>query len=157
MTYKFLRKKYPQFVYRDYAYKIKEGDLEISFFFEVEPDIKFQPKIVIENVDKSRIKKVGDGVLNNLIFHLGLIEMVSYWKATCSPEILIKAGPLNKEQINWWKDLIMKGMGQFFYENKIDWRDKNFIKIKTIPSKPKLLTKNAIAEIKNKYRILVPV
>jgi len=157
LKFKKLRKRYPRFIYEGYSCKISGDNLEIFFDFKIKSNIHFQPKIVIENIDKSRIKKVGDGVLNNLIFHLGLIEMVSYWKATCSPEILIKASSLNKEQINWWKDLIIKGMGQFFYENKIDWRNKNFIKIKTIPSKPKLLAKNAIAEIKNKDGILVPV
>ncbi len=68
--------------------------------------------------------------MNNLVFHLGLMEIPTYWKATCSPEIVVKAGPLNKEQIKWWKDLIIKGMGQFFYENKIDWRSSNFLKIR---------------------------
>jgi len=74
---------------------------------------------------------VGDGVLNNLVFNLGLIEMLSYWKATCSPETEILAGSLNQEQIKWWKDLIDRGMGQFFYENKIDFKKPNFLKFNT--------------------------
>jgi len=124
-----LRKKYPEFAYRNYSYRIKEGNLKVSFFFEIEPNICFQPEIVVKNVDQSRIEKIGERVLDNLIFHLGLIEMVSYWKATCSPIIKIQAGCLDKKQIAWWKDLIIKGMGQFFYENKIDFRPADFLKI----------------------------
>jgi len=67
--------------------------------------------------------------IDNLVFHLGLMEIPSYWKATCSPKIVIEAGFLNKDQIKWWKNLIINGMGQFFYENKIDWRSPNFLKI----------------------------
>lgn len=125
----FFRKKYPKFVYRNYFYRISKNNLEIFFDFKIEPDIYFKPKIIIENVDKKRIEKMGNGVLNNLIFHLGLMEIPSYWKATCSPEIEIRAGHLNKKQINWWKNLIMNGMGQFFYENRIDFTAPDFLNI----------------------------
>jgi len=126
--FKILREKYPKFIYRNYEYEMRERDLKISFFFEVPPDIKFEPKIIIKNV-KNVSRTVLD-TLENLVFHLGLAEIPSYWKATCSPEIVIESGFLNKEQLRWWKDLIIKGMGQFFYENKIDWRKKNFLQIK---------------------------
>jgi len=134
MKYQELRKKYPRFIYEKYSYKISGNNLEIFFNFAIPPDIKFNPKIIIEKVgdrvlNPVRNRKFLNGV-NNLIFHLGLMEIPSYWKATCSPEIEIKAGPLNQEQIKWWKDLIINGMGQFFYENKIDWRSKNFLTIK---------------------------
>ena len=69
-----------------------KNDLKIVFSFIIEPNINFKPEIIIENVDKKRLAQMGDRVLNNLIFHLGLIEIPSYWKTTCSPEIIIKAG-----------------------------------------------------------------
>ena len=136
MKYQELRKKYPRFIYEKYSYKISGNSLEIFFNFKTEPNIKFQPKVIIENVgdrvlNPVRNRKFLNGV-NNLIFHIGLMEIPSYWKATCSPEIIIKAGPLSKEQIKWWKDLIINGMGQFFYENKINFRKPNFLKISSI-------------------------
>jgi len=154
MKFQELRKKYPRFIYEKYSYKSSGKNLEIFFNFAIPPDpapeprvrygasIKFRPKVVIENVNPKLIKRVGNRALNpvrnrkflngvnNLIFHLGLMEIPSYWKTTCSPEIIIKAGFLNREQIRWWKDLIIQGMGQFFYENRIDWRPKNFLTIK---------------------------
>ncbi len=139
--------------------------------------IHFQPKIVIKNIDKKRLAEIGppasatparsdaatsgkpkalragDRVLDNLVFHLGLMEIPSYWKTTCSPEIEIKAGYLDKQQIKWWKDFILNGMGQFFYENKIDFTKSNFLKITSVAenssplklaenSSPQSLTKN---------------
>ena len=125
----FFRKKYPKFIYRDYFYRISKNDLEIFFDFAIEPGIVFRPKVVIKNVGESRVKRIKIKTLDNLIFNLGLIEAISYWKATCSSKIEIEAGYLNKRQIKWWKDLIINGMGQFFYENKIDFRKTSFLKI----------------------------
>lgn len=129
MKAEFLRKKYPIFVYNKYSFEILNNDLKMFFDFEIEPDINFRPEIIIENINKEKLNRMGEGVLDNLVFHLGLIEMLSYWKAICSPVIEIKAGALNNEQIKWWKDLIIKGMGQFFFENGINFKDKKFLKI----------------------------
>ena len=128
-----LRKKHPQFVYKEYRYKVSDKDLIVSFVFEISPSIRFTPKVTIKNIKRK------NGI-DNLVFHLGLIEMLSYWKATCSPEIVIEAGSLSKEQVKWWHDLIIKGMGQFFYENKINFKQPDFLKIscpqaKTVPLK----------------------
>lgn len=124
-----LRKKYPRFVYESYEWKIAKNDLKIFFSFIIEPGIKFHPEIIIKNINKNRLKEKGDCVLNNLIFHIGLAEMLSYWKTTCSREIIIKAGYLHESQIKWWRDVIINGMGQYFFENKIDFTTPNFLKI----------------------------
>lgn len=132
-----LRKTYPQFFYRGYSYRVAGKDLKISFDFSVPPDIRFHPKVVIKNVSRADIKRVGETVLDNLVFHLGLMEIPSYWKATCSPEIVVEAGYLNKQQIAWWKDLILNGMGEYFYKNKIDFTKQNFLRITSPSSRPR--------------------
>ena len=147
------RKKYPKFIYRNFDWKILGKNLEISFDFLIEPEFHFKPKLIIENVKKSQIERVGKRVLDNLVFNLGLIEMLSYWKATCSKEIEIRAGNLNKEQLRWWKNLILKGMGQYFFENKIDFREKSFIKIKS-DNKKYAIAEN-LSSVKDK--VLIPI
>jgi len=144
MKFAYLRKKYPQFIYENYHWQRVKNNLAVSFDFRIKSnnnneEIKFKPSLIIKNVTQKQVVKAGESALNNLVFHLGLIEMISYWKATCSPEIIIKPGYLDKKQINWWRYLIEKGMGQFFYENKIDWRQPNFLKIK---SSQNFLTQN---------------
>jgi len=151
MKVKILRKKYPKFIFESFDFKLKPKGLKISFDFKIEPDIKFHPKILIEGIKQKEVKRVGERALGNLIFNLGLIEILSYWKSTCSPEIEILAGSLTKEQIKWWKNLILKGMGQFFYENKIDFR-KKFIKIEAKGEKREIFKKNLDPD-----KILVPV
>jgi len=154
-----LRKKYPRFVYENFDWEISRKDLKISFCFGIEPNIEFHPKVIIKNINKNQIKRVGVNpprVVDNLVFNLGLIELLSYWKATCSQEIVIEAGQLNQEQIKWWKDLIDRGMSQFFYENKIDFRKPNFIKFK---SADKLCDRSKCQQFENfsKEKVLVPV
>jgi len=133
-----LRKKYPKFVYEKYLYKISKNNLEIFFNFKIlssdnySKNICFNPKIVIKNINKKRLKIIGDKALDNFIFHIGLMEIPSYWKTVCSQEIKIKAGYLNKAQIKWWQDFFLNGgMSQFFYENKINFTKTNFLKIQS--------------------------
>jgi 7-cyano-7-deazaguanine synthase in queuosine biosynthesis len=135
MKIKTLRKKYPKFVYSSFDFKLKKKGLEICFDFKIEPDIQFSPKVLIEGINEKEVKRVGERALKNLIFNLGMIEALSYWKATCSPKIEILAGDLNKEQIRWWRNLIFKGMGQFFFENKINFLERNFLKIESFGEK----------------------
>jgi len=154
MHLQYLRKRYPKFIYEKYSYGISNNHLEIFFDFTIPPDIRFRPKVIIKNIP-SNLSIYEIDKLDNLIFQLGLIEMVSYWKATCSPIIEVRAGFLNSEQIRWWKNLIIKGMGQFFYENKINFRKPNFLKINSF-EQGNIQLKEKSFKIKLKNRYLVP-
>lgn len=148
-----LRKKYPIFVYENYNFKLKDNDLIVSFKFSAEPGIFFNPKIKIKNLTNSAKKKIKTKAFENLVFSLGMVEIFSYWKATCSPEILIKAGYLSKKQIDFWQNLLIAGMGEYFFENKIDFRNKNFVNYKIDSHNKFNIDKN---KIKNR-KVLVPI
>lgn len=150
-----LRKKYPKFFYRGYNYKLSKGGLHISFDFALPPDIFFQPKLVIRDISQTGLKRAGDKVLDNLVFHLGLAEMLSYWKATASPEIVVEAGNLSSEQTAWLKDLLMRGMGEYFFQNKIDFTKKNFLRIISSKDAPRFGLGEPRPNLGN--RVLVPV
>ncbi len=119
-----LRKKHPRFIYESYSIKKEEKKLIITFNFKLEPDIVFKPKLSIPIESTVEDKKI-----ENLVFHLGLIELISYWKATCSPEIIIKAANLSSSQLAWLRSLIIQGLGEFFYKNNIDFTSGEFFSI----------------------------
>lgn len=148
-----LRKKHPQFIYEKFWFKIENSHLKIGFEFKIEPNIHFNPEILIENTNQSRLNSLDPKVINNLAFHLGLMEIPSYWKATCSPEIVIEAGSLTPEQIAWWEDLLINGLGQFFYTNQIDSRKSDFLNIITMKNKKLPKDESPL----NQEKILVPV
>lgn len=149
MNIRQIQEKYNEFIYKDFGYKEDKQNLIIWFDFLIKPDLKFKTEIIIKNIKKAQIKNI-----DNLIFHLGLIEMLNYWKLTCAPIINIEAGNLNKKQQSFLKKVIINGMGQYFYENKIDFQKPKFLKITANGNKSafKPLDKRL-----NNKRILVPV
>ncbi|HKD65252.1 MAG TPA: hypothetical protein VKB84_00315 [Candidatus Binataceae bacterium] len=67
--------------------------------------------------------------MDRFAFHLGLIEMLSYWKAACPRDVVIEVGALEERQISWWRDLWVRGMGEFFFVNQIDFRSPGYLKL----------------------------
>src|SRR3989344_3237805 len=122
MTYQDFRQKYPKFIFEKYEYQPIGQNLEIKFFYLTPPDHKFIHLVVIENCQPPRNSE-------DLIFHTGLSLMPFYWKATCSPVIEIQAGQLTDRQIRFWHKLFIKGMGEYFYKNQIDFTPPDFLVI----------------------------
>ncbi|MGH8903409.1 MAG: hypothetical protein ACRDYA_17485 [Egibacteraceae bacterium] len=81
-------------------------------------------------MDRERLRNCPSSVLDTIGFHLGLMEIPSYWKATCSPNIVIQAAPTSQSQLDWLKDLLIQGMGEFFYVNEVDFTVPNFVMFK---------------------------
>ena len=74
----------------------------------------FLPKPITESVDKD--------LLNVLLFNLHLALGISYWKMKCLPKMEIESGVLSLEQAQFWNLIYTKGLGEFYYRNKIDFR-----------------------------------
>ena len=129
-----LRNIYPVFKYERFSICSHGTGVHVQFRFCVPPDLCFTPEISFESVPSSW-KQIPHEVLDNLVFHLGLIEMFSYWKATCSPDIVIEEGFLKTPQLIWWKDLLLHGMREFFYVNQIDFKSKDFVRIRASQQK----------------------
>lgn len=124
MTLEQLRLKHPRLVYKTYTITQDERGITITHEFLLEPDIIFRPTVMISfagTFDKER--------LSSFAFHLGLVEAISYWKAACPAELVVEAGSLKKDQIRFWYDLFIHGLGEFFYRNKIDFTKPDFFGI----------------------------
>lgn len=116
MSFDELRYKYPKFIYD--RYKIEEIDNKyvLTFYFIIPGLTEFTPVIKFPKGNTNLDKEL----FEYLVFHIGLIELVSYFKCTCSPNVEIKAGYLDNDQINWFKKLYYYGLGEFMYVNNID-------------------------------------
>ena len=125
-----IRKKHPEFIYERVQIERLDDTLKITFYFLLEPDIEFRPEIVIGSINQSKFDSLRPELLELLFFNLGLVEMLSYWKAACSPKIVVRAGHLDSEQIKWWEDLLLHGMGEFFFVNQINYKQPDFVQIK---------------------------
>lgn len=119
-----LRVKHPKFIYESYSLEHKNETVSLKYGFKLEPNVVFAPEVILPAG-----KEIDADVMNNFAFHLGMIEAISYWKAACSPELLIEAGKLSPEQTAWWHDLFIHGLGEFYYMNNIDFTQPGFLNI----------------------------
>jgi len=124
-----LRKKHPQFFYYSFDYHFQEEEFVLEFHFSIGQAYHFHPKHIIQLPKQLKWKTLDKQELDQLVFHLGMVEVVSYWKASCSPELIIKAFKLNAAQIEWWKKLYFEGLGEFFYLNSIETKLSDFMTI----------------------------
>jgi len=120
-----LREKYPEFIYEGYDMENMDGKFHVTYHFSIPGLQTFSPTWEFpceanENMDAVEL----------LVFSLGMVELISYWKLVCSKKIIVSCGTLTKAQKNWWKELYFNGLGEFFYVNEIDHlKVKDYVKI----------------------------
>src|SRR5262245_25391568 len=93
-----LRLKYPVFRYERLEIQRTPSQVTAKFHFSVPPDLTFMPEVHFGAV-KEGWNSIPDDVLDTAIFNLGLIESLSYWKATASPVIEVIPGGLSEDQL----------------------------------------------------------
>ena len=138
MEYNELIVKYPEFIYHGYDLEESGDGIRITYRFETVGLTEFHPCWVFpkDGID------VSDPVFEEFVFSLGMVELVSYWKAACPPTVRVECGYLSDEQIAWWKKLYYHGLGEFFYTNGIDTDMKRFMTIETAKTKKKRVITN---------------
>lgn len=124
-----LREQYPLFRYVGYHIAETDSAYELTYDFEIPTLAEFHPRWVFEKNAAHPIDVQRDAVFRNLVFQLGMVELVSYWKITCSPRVEVLAGALEEPQIAWWKRLYFGGLGEFFYVNGIESDPQDFMEI----------------------------
>lgn len=120
-----LREQYPRFAYRGYEIEENESCLKITYRFETLGLSEFAPVWVFPKAEGDCRRWSEDRLMQDMIFSLGMVELISYWKIACPPTVTVEAGRLNQDQIDWWKDLYFNGLGEFFYVNGIKEADPN--------------------------------
>ena len=119
------------FEYRSYAYRISSEGLHIQFDFWQSEEIVFHPKLFIPANVFLRWDSLSNDQLNNLVFHVGMIELISYWKLACSPKVLIRPHKLDPLQVQWWTKLYYHGLGEFLFLNGIAIEQEDLMQIES--------------------------
>ncbi len=155
IKYSKLRNEYNYFTYENYCYRQKNDILEITYSFSLADKYYFNPKLIIPIRDFFVSENMSEAKLSNLIFHIGMIELLSYWKAACPPRIIIKPFHLNDEQVNWWKKLYFYGLGEFFYLNSIDASQDEFVEIESASAN--LVERHVISPRYDMSKVIIPI
>ena len=109
--YNSLRAQYPVFEYVAYHTSVEDEGLRVRFDFRM-GDVEFHPTALVE---RRPFLEFGD--VDRLVFDIGMVELVSYWKCACPPTVRVLCGHLTEEQKAFWKKLYWNGLGEFYYTN----------------------------------------
>lgn len=126
-SYRHLRERYPEFCYEGFRHAVLSDGLHIEFDFRM-GEVAFHPTAVVERRPFLHFD-VED--LDAIVFNIGMVELVSYWKCSCSPRVKVRCGKLDDGQIAFWRKLYWHGLGEFFYTNGIAADADDFMAIET--------------------------
>ncbi|MBQ9417545.1 MAG: hypothetical protein IJU19_03090 [Bacteroidales bacterium] len=125
--YAALRRQYPVFDYEGYHYAFDTDGLHLRFDFRM-GDIEFHPTACIESRPWLS-RDLPPDELDRLVFDIGMVETISYWKSACPPTLRVGCGTLDAEAIAFWKKLYRLGLGEFFFTNAIAAPTDDFLTI----------------------------
>ncbi|HEY8966529.1 MAG TPA: hypothetical protein VIM58_08805 [Candidatus Methylacidiphilales bacterium] len=131
-AYAALRKRHPSLTYESFEAAEREGRLECRFVFALENGPTFRPALSLPLPEGGA--RASD--LGGLLYRIGLVELISYWKAACPPRVIVKAGGLCAEEAAWWKWVWFHGLGEFFYLNGIETTADAFLSVEAAPGAP---------------------
>ena len=123
--YHALRAQYPVFEYVDYHWQATDEGLRLWFDFRM-GEVEFHPTALVERRPFLDFEVAG---LDDIVFNIGMIELISYWKCACPPTVRVLCGSLTDNQIAFWRKLYWNGLGEFFYTNQIHADVDDFIKL----------------------------
>lgn len=129
-TFITLRSKHPTLTYRGYTLARHGETLQATFLIDLEPSIQFRPTLSFPASD------IDESKLEPYLFHLGMVEILSYWKAACPPRVIIDGYRLTEEERSWWHDLFIHGLGEFYFVNNIDPSQEGLVTLESRGDRP---------------------
>lgn len=123
------RETYPSFIYKAYHIDREENSVLLTFDFEIEGLCEFHPATRIRTDNLNVLNEANSETAERIVFNLGMVELISYWKAACPKKVKVECGNMSDRDIKWWKKLYFRGLSEFFYINKIDTDEEKFMEI----------------------------
>jgi hypothetical protein len=117
MEYQELREKYKEFYYHAFHVEETADEIKITYDLEIQGLSSFHPTFTLPRPKDSQVTDTK--LFRTAAFSLGMVELISYWKISCAPKVIVECSCLDEYQTAWWKKLYFNGLGEFFYKNKI--------------------------------------
>ncbi|MCR5646259.1 MAG: hypothetical protein K6F96_07735 [Bacteroidales bacterium] len=126
-----LREEFNNFTFYQQEVDVQEGVLCMTFHFSLDDRYYFHPTMRIPARPFYHWEQVPNDQLESLAFHIGMVELVSYWKLACPKTIVVKPFDLKLCQKKWWRHLYYEGLGEFRYLNGIECSEHDFLRIES--------------------------
>ena len=130
--YNTYRLTFGEMVYESYSYSVDAEGLKLEFAFRLNDKIVFRPTAAIPRRPFLVFNQPKE-LMDILVFNIGMIELVSYWKCVCPPVVRVLPHSLDDEQVRFWKKIYFNGLGEFFYTNGINASQDDFMTIVSNP------------------------
>ncbi len=105
---------YQTFVFQGYAYDKASRTLKLRYGFD--DKLSFEEQFIFDFAPSHHDPEVLDRAFSHLFFLAG----VSYYKAYRTENIRIDHGKLDKKTAAYMSEVYQKGLGEYFYVNKLD-------------------------------------
>lgn len=127
-----LRDEYKTFTFISQEVTLENGTLSMTFHFSMDERYDFHPTLSIPPRPFYHWDRIPKAQLETLAFHIGMVELVSYWKLACPQCVVVKPFDLKLCQKKWWRHLYYQGLGEFRYLNGIDCSEQDFLRIESV-------------------------
>ena len=128
-----MRVMYPVFSYKNYHLTADNDFINIVFDFEIDGLCEFHPSVKIQKSNLDIVNDYNSPMAQKIIFNLGMVELISYWKCACPKIVKVECGHLSAQAAAFWKQLYFGGLSEFFYTNQIETDIDNFMTILSVP------------------------
>ncbi|WP_434581252.1 hypothetical protein MLC52_03020 [Sulfurimonas sp. NW15] len=148
--FKELRKKANKFIYK--SYEIQEDEDKIALHFHYQLDEEGKTTDFLHRLSITKNEKIStDFSMQNIVFHIGLAEAISYYKIALPQEFVIECGTINEMQKKWFEKLYFNGLGEYIYLNGIEVKQEDLVRF---TCKGKTFDKTALCTQQN---IIIPI
>ncbi|MCM1467250.1 MAG: hypothetical protein NC086_03805 [Alistipes sp.] len=127
--YESLREQYREFLYESYEITKEDGQIAVRYHFKIPGLAEFAPVWRFDPAGHDLGELLRNKTFLRLVFSLGMVELVSYWKTACPKTVRVLCGALDDKQCGWWKKLYFHGLGEFFYTNGMEPDYDEFMRI----------------------------
>lgn len=109
---------YSTFVFEQYHLDPTTKTITLTYSFDSE--LHFTETITLPA--DMPMERANSPDVQRALFALHLAGGISYYKAYAPQNIAVRSSQLTKQQTDFWNEFYTKGLGEFFYTNKIDFK-----------------------------------
>ncbi|HBL40538.1 MAG TPA: hypothetical protein DDY98_02790 [Ruminococcaceae bacterium] len=126
-----LRQKNKTFSYNGFSAVRTEQGITVTFDFALDGVCEFHPTTTVLTDNLNLLNDFDSPSAKSILFSLGMVELISYWKASCPETVFVRCGKLSEDDVLWWKKLWWGGLGEFFFRNNIQTDFDSFVQVKS--------------------------
>lgn len=112
-------RQYKTFVFDSYSFDPATGVVELRYGLDDAVAFVETLRLPLKGM---HLEDVDPALLDRALFLLHIAGGISYYKTSCPRAMDVRSGTLSPAQAAFFTRLYERGLGQFFYENAIDFR-----------------------------------